>query len=371
MATARRDYYEILGVARGCSEEDIRRAFRRLARLHHPDVNRDDGAEERFKEINEAYEILSDPEKRQRYDAFGHAGVEGATGFSTGFGPFADLFESFFGTDLGRERTGPARGSDLRLELEIDFLEAVFGVDKKIRVPREQVCSRCGGEGAEPGSKASTCDRCGGSGEVRTVQNTFFGRVINAGTCPRCHGAGRVVESPCTRCRGAGREQAVGELTVAIPPGIDSGQQLRLSGEGEAGLRGGPAGHLYVLVRVRAHEVFQRRGSDVLYGLRVSPSLAALGGEVEVPTVDGPAKATVPAGTQDGAVLRLRGKGIARLGASGRGDQLLVVSVVVPTRLSSKERKLWEELRAVSREPDRDPAEKGLLERLKEKLGGQ
>lgn len=370
MATAKRDFYAVLGVGRDASDEDIRRAFRRLAREHHPDVNAHDGAEQRFKEINEAYEILSDPERRQRYDAFGHAGVDaGATNFTTGFGPFVDLFESFFGTDL-RRSSGPLRGSDLRLDLEVDFLEAVFGVDKSVEVPREQLCSRCGGEGAEPGSRATRCERCNGSGEIRTVQNTFFGRVINAGTCPRCGGAGRVVETPCTRCRGSGREHVVRQLTITIPPGIDDGQQLRLSGEGEAGLRGGPPGSLYVLVRVRPHPVFERRGLDIVYELRLSPALAALGGEVEIPTVDGVARVTVPAATQHGLVLRLRAKGVPRLQGSGRGDQLVVVSVVVPKHLSARERQLWQELRTLGKEPERSAAEKGLLDHLRDILRG-
>src|SRR5438093_5766946 len=218
MATTKRDLYEILGVARAANDEEIRRAFRRLARQYHPDVNGEDGAELRFKEINEAYEILSDPEKRQRYDAFGHAGIDATIGgFSGGFSPFTDLFESFFGADVRRSSTGAIRGSDLRTDVEIEFLEAVFGVDKKIEVVREQLCTRCGGSGGEPGTKTSACDRCGGSGEVRTVQNTFFGRVVSSAQCPRCHGAGRIVETPCTRCRGAGRERTARELTITIP----------------------------------------------------------------------------------------------------------------------------------------------------------
>lgn len=354
MATAKRDLYEVLGVSRDATDEDIRRAFRRLARQYHPDVNRDDGAELRFKEVNEAYEILSDPEKRQRYDAFGHAGVDASAGMGggSGFGPFADLFESFFGTDLGRSRAGPVRGSDLRMEVEVDFLEAVFGAEKTVNVPREQLCSRCGGNGAEPGTKAKTCDRCGGSGEVRSVQNTFFGRVMSSGPCPRCGGAGTVVETPCTKCRGAGREHVVKQLTVNIPAGIDDGQQMRLTGEGEAGYRGGPPGNLFVLVHVRPHERFQRRGSDILYELRVSPAMAALGGEVEVRTVDGAEKVKIGSGTQHATVVRLKGRGVPRLGGSGRGDELVVVSVVIPKKLSGAQKKLWEELRRVAKEPE-------------------
>lgn len=352
MATAKRDLYEILGLARGASDEEIRRAYRRLARQYHPDVNQDSGTELRFKEVNEAYEILSDPDKRQRYDAFGHAGVDATAGggFSGGFSPFADLFESFFGTEVRRSNAGPSRGSDLRVEVEIDFLQAVFGIDRKVEVAREQLCSRCGGTGAEPGTKTSACDRCQGSGEVRNVQNTLFGRVVSSATCPKCHGVGHLVDTPCTKCRGAAREEATSQLTVTIPPGIDDGQQLRLTGEGEAGYRGGPPGNLYVLVRVRAHAQFQRRGSDIVYELAISPAIATLGAEVEVPTVDGSERVKVPAGTQQATILRLRGKGVPRLGSAGRGDELIVVNVVIPKKLSGHERKLWEELRSAAKE---------------------
>ena len=371
MATTKGDLYEILGVPRDASDEEIRRAFRRLARQYHPDVNKGDGAEQRFKEINAAYEILSDPEKRQRYDAFGLAGVDvgAGVGFSGGFGAFTDLFETFFGTDL-RRRTGPARGSDLRMDLEIDFLQAVFGGDTKIEVAREQLCSRCGGSGAEPGTRSRRCDRCDGAGEVRAVQNTIFGRVMSAVPCPRCNGEGRVHDQHCSRCRGSGREQAARTLTVTLPAGIDDGQQLRLSGEGEAGHRGGPPGDLYVQVRVRPHPVFKRHANDIVYELRVSPALAALGGSVEIPTVDGPQTIDVPAGTQHASLLRVRGKGVPRLGSSGRGDEVVVVNIVVPTRLSANERKLWEQLRATTPEPDRAAAEKGLFDHLKDVFRG-
>jgi molecular chaperone DnaJ len=256
------------------------------------------------------------------------------------------------------------------MELELDFLEAVFGGDRKLEVGREQLCARCGGAGAEPGTKSKTCDRCGGAGEVRTVQNTIFGRVMSAAPCPRCNGEGRVHEQHCARCRGTGREHATRELTLTVPAGIDDGQQLRLTGEGEAGFRGGPPGDLYVQIHVRPHPVFQRRGHDLIYELRASPALAALGGTVDVPTVDGMQSIEVPAGTQHASLLRLRGKGVPRLGSSSRGDQIVVINVTVPTKLSAKERKLWEELREVSGEPDRAPAEKGLLDHLKDVFRG-
>lgn len=368
MATARRDYYEVLGVGRDADDEDIRRAFRRLARQYHPDVNREPGAEQRFKDVNEAYEVLSDPEKRQRYDAFGHAGVDGGagTGFP-GFTTFADLFESFFGTDLRRRaRRGSARGADLRVQVEIDFLDAVKGAERTLRLEREQACSRCGGSGAEPGSSRTTCRTCRGSGEVRSVQSSLFGRIVNVSTCPSCAGEGTVAERPCGRCGGSGREAATRELAVTIPAGIDDGQQLRVAGEGEAGDRGGGVGDLYVLVRVRPHPFFARRGLDVLYELRLSPALAALGGEVEVPTVDGPHTLTVPAGTQHGTVLRVRGRGVPRIHGGARGDQLVIAAIVVPTKLTAKERKAWDDVKASGEEPERHAEEKSFLERLKE-----
>lgn len=368
----KREYYEVLGVRRDATDEDIRRAFRRLARQYHPDVNKDPDAEARFKEVNEAYEVLSDPEKRERYDAFGHAGLDGiaAPDFAAGFGAFTDLFESFFGTDLRRERRGPARGADLRVELEIDLLEAVHGTEKKVRVPREQLCSRCHGERAEPGTARASCRTCGGTGEVRTVRSSLFGRIVNVATCPSCGGEGEIITTPCTQCGGTGRERVVRELSISVPAGIDDGQQLRVSGEGEAGTRGGPPGSLYVLVRVRPHPLFERRGQDLRYELRLSPALAVLGGEVEVPTVDGPERVRIPPGTQHGELLRLRGKGVPRLGGGGRGDQIVLTRILLPTKLSSRERKLWQELRSASAEPERRAEEKSFLERLKDVLGG-
>jgi molecular chaperone DnaJ len=371
VATVKRDYYEILGVGRTASDDEIRRAFRSLARRYHPDVNKDEAAAEMFKQINEAYEVLSDPDKRQRYDMFGHAGVEGAgVGFSGGFGPFADLFATFFGGEtLRRERTGPVRGSDLRLTLEIEFLDAIFGTEKQVSVPREQACSRCDGTGAEPGTKRSQCSTCRGSGEVRSVQNSIFGRVVNVVTCPRCGGQGQIIETPCATCGGVGREQVTRELTITIPAGIDDGQQLRISAEGEGGERGGRSGDLYVLIRVRSHRVFERRGLDVVYELPMSPALAVLGGDVEVPTVDGGHTLKVPPGTQTGSVLRIRGKGVPQLGGSGRGDQLVVTRIVVPTHMSAKERKLWQELSGTAKEPER-AGEEGLLGRIRDAFRG-
>src|SRR5438309_7052019 len=290
------DSYDLLGVPRNASDEQIRSAYRRLARQYHPDVNKADDASERFKQITEAYEILTDPQRRQRYDMFGST--------SGGFGDFGigDLFETFFGGDLRRrEPRGPMRGADLRMEIEIDLLDAVQGRERVINVPRLETCERCRGSGAEPGSSISTCATCNGRGEVRQVQQSVFGRFVNVSTCPRCGGSGKTVDKLCAQCRREGRERADREITLTILSGIDDGQQLRVAGEGEAGMRGGPTGDLYVLIRLKEHQLFRREGDDLVHLARISPAQAALGDEIRVPTIDGGgAKVRVPAGAQHG-----------------------------------------------------------------------
>src|SRR6266850_8458507 len=320
------DYYALLGVSRQATDEQIRSAYRKLARQYHPDVNSASDAAERFKAPTEAYEVLTDPERRQRYDMFGSA-----TGGIGDFG-IGDLFETFFGGDLRRrEPRGPMRGADLRMEIEIDLLDAVQGRERIITVPRLETCERCKGSGAEPGSSISTCATCNGRGEVRQVQQSVFGRFVNVSTCPRCGGAGKTVDKVCTRCRGEGRERKDKELELTLPPGIDDGQQLRVAGEGEAGLRSGPSGDLYVLIRIKEHDLFRREGDDLVHVLRISPAQASLGEELAVPTIDGVESAVrVPAGSQHGQMVRLRGKGVPHLGSSGRGDQLVYLDVAVP-----------------------------------------
>src|SRR5256885_11516835 len=300
------DYYALLGVARGATDEQIRSAYRRLARQYHPDVNKADDAAERFKQITEAYEVLTDPQRRQRYDMFG-SGTGGIGAFGIG-----DLFETFFGGDLRRrEARGPMRGADLRMEIEIDLLDAVQGRERVITVPRLETCERCHGNGAEPGTATSTCSTCNGRGEVRQVQQSVFGRFVNVSTCPRCGGAGKTVDKVCTRCRGEGRERKERDLSLNVPAGIDDGQQLRVAGEGEAGMRGGPSGDLYVLIRLKDHPRFKREGDDLIHVLRISPAQAALGDELDVPTIEGErAKVHVPAGAQHGQSVRLRGTGV-------------------------------------------------------------
>lgn len=364
MDVARTDHYAVLGVARGASADEIRSAYRKLARQHHPDVSSAGDAAERFKEISQAYEILSDAEKRQRYDMFG----ESELGEMSGFG-IDDLFNTFFGGSRRRER-GPVRGADLRLQLELPLEEAVRGVEKTVRVPRQETCEHCNGSGAEPGSKASTCAACNGRGEVRQVQQSVFGRFVTVATCPRCGGAGRSVDRVCTTCRGEGRMQAEREVAVSIPAGIDDGQQIRIGGEGESGMRGGPPGDLYVLVRLREHELFRRDGDDLIHVLRITPAQAALGDLVNVPTIDGEETSVrIPSGAQHGQAVRVRGKGVPRLHASGRGDQFVYLEVMIPRSLSTEERTLYQKLRAIRSAPEEDKDD-GILGKVRDAFGG-
>jgi molecular chaperone DnaJ len=346
---AKRDYYEVLGVPRDADANTIKSAYRKLARQYHPDVNKDAEASERLKEINEAYEVLSDADKRQSYDRFGHAAAQGGFGGAGtygGFGGFGDIFEEFFG-GFGGTRTaprGPVRGDDLRYDMDITFEEAVFGTEKEIEVPRLETCPQCQGTGAEPGTKPIRCPQCNGTGEVRRAQQTILGQFVSVTTCPRCNGEREIVTSPCTMCRGEKRVHRTRKLSVAIPAGVDDGMRIRLSGEGEAGERGGPSGSLYVVLRVKPHPLFRRQESDILLEYPVSIVQAALGAEVKVPTLDGGAALTIPAGTQHGAVFRLRGKGVPMLRSNKRGDQLVTLRVVVPEKLTEKQRKLLQEL---------------------------
>ncbi|ERN40733.1 chaperone protein DnaJ [Rubidibacter lacunae KORDI 51-2] len=355
------DYYEMLGVARDASKDEIKRAFRELARRYHPDVNKDSGAEERFKEINRAYEVLSEPEMRARYDRFGEAGVSGAAGAS-GFqdmgdvGGFADLFETIFsgfggmGTAAGggsstRRRSSQVRGDDLRLDLRLEFREAVFGGEKEIRIPHMENCETCKGSGAKPGTSASTCSTCNGTGQVRRATRTPFGSFAQVATCPNCNGEGRVIEEKCETCNGVGRRQVRKKLKVTIPAGVDNGTRLRVAGEGDAGLRGGPSGDLYVFLNIAEDAEFERDGTDIHSELRVSYLQAILGCHNEVKTVDGPEELAIPPGTQPGTVLRLEGKGVPKLGNSvSRGDHLITVQVEIPTRLEREEREALEKL---------------------------
>ncbi len=374
MATAKRDYYDILGVARTAEENELRRAFRKLARDYHPDVSKADDAEQRFKEVNEAYEVLSDPQKRRVYDQFGHAGVSGQFNGAddpAGYGAFNDIFEqfgSFFGGAATGARRGPQRGADLRYDLSITFEEAAFGVEKSLDIPRSETCETCRGSGAEPNTEAVRCPQCNGSGEVRRVQQSVFGQFVNVTACSRCGGEGKIISHPCKTCHGEGRTRTTRSLKVKVPAGVDNGQQIRLSGEGESGPKGGPPGNLYVVLEVKAHRYFKRDGSDVYYELPISFPQAALGDTVEVPTLDGADKVQIQPGVQTGKQIRLRDKGIPHLRGMGRGDQYVVLKVKTPGALSARERELYEELAHIS-EKEGERGERGFFDRVKDTLG--
>jgi molecular chaperone DnaJ len=348
MATTERDFYVILGVERTATDAEIKRAFRKLAQQWHPDVNTDPAAQEQFKEINEAYQVLSDPDRRSRYDTFGRAGVEGGAGGTgagfEGFGGFSDIFDAFFGGGAGAgsaRRGRPQPGADLRYDLRITFEEAVQGTEKEIEFTVLQACETCGGNGAKPGTEPITCPQCNGRGEVRSVRQTMLGQMVNVSACPRCHGEGKIVETPCETCRGDGRTERKRTLRVTIPAGIDEGHQIRLSNEGEVGPRGGPAGSLYVAVHVQPHPSLTREGTELFYDAEISIAQAALGTKITVPTVEGQEEVEIKAGTQPNTEIRLRGKGVPHLRRAGqRGDLHVMVDVIVPTKLSKKAREL-------------------------------
>ena len=356
------DYYQILGVSRDASKEELKRSYRRLARKYHPDVNKEAGAEERFKEINRAYEVLSEPETRSRYDRFGEAGVSsgaGASGFEYGdMGGFADIFESIFngfggagGPSASRRRTGPVRGDDLRLDLKLEFREAVFGGEKQIRIPHLETCQVCNGSGAKPGTGSSTCSTCNGVGQVKRATRTPFGSFAQVSSCPTCNGTGVVIEAKCEACNGAGRKQETKKLKITIPPGVDNGTRLRVSGEGDAGVRNGTAGDLYVYLFVESDKEFTREGINISSEISISYLQAILGCRLEVPTVDGTEEITIPAGTQPNRVLVLENKGVPKLGNPvSRGNHLITVKVEIPTKLNAEEKELLEKLATIKGE---------------------
>ncbi|ACK69023.1 chaperone protein DnaJ [Gloeothece citriformis PCC 7424] len=349
------DYYEILGVSRDANKDEIKRAYRRLARKYHPDVNKEIGAEERFKEINRAYEILSEPETRARYDRFGEAGVSSGagSGFEYGdMGGIADIFETIFsgfggmGTGTSsRRRTGPVRGDDLRLDFKLNFREAVFGGEKEIRIRHLETCQVCEGSGAKPGTGSRTCSTCSGSGQVRRATRTPFGTFAQVSVCPTCNGSGEVIEEKCEACGGSGRKQETKKLKITIPAGVDNGTRLRVSREGDAGQRGGPPGDLYVYLSVETDEEFQREGIDIKSEISISYLQAILGCRLSVNTVDGPEEITIEPGTQPNTVLTLPNRGVPKLGNPvARGDHLITINVSIPTRVNPEERELLEKL---------------------------
>ncbi|MEN6413313.1 MAG: molecular chaperone DnaJ [Veillonellales bacterium] len=379
---SKRDYYEVLGVAKTASDEEVKKAFRKMARKYHPDVNRDDpkAAEEKFKEVNEAYEVLSNAERRAQYDQFGHAAFDGTGGGQSGFGGFSsaggginDIFDMFFGGQTGfgfggGRQAGPEKGSDLRFDMEISFNEAAFGVETEIQLPRTEDCSVCHGSGAAAGTHPETCPQCKGTGQVQVMQNTPFGRMVNVKTCDRCQGTGHIVRTPCKECHGQGKVRVKRKIKIKIPPGVDNGSRLRVAHEGEAGMRGGPPGDLYVYIFVKPHKLFTREGSDVICEVPISFVQAALGDEIEVPTLDGKVKLRIPEGTQSATTFRLRDKGIPHLRGNGRGDQHVRIKVLTPQKLNEKQREILQEF-AKATGDNISPEEKTFFKKVKDAFG--
>ncbi|NJK80175.1 MAG: molecular chaperone DnaJ [Chloroflexaceae bacterium] len=370
--STKRDYYEVLGVQRGASPEEIKKAFRRLARQYHPDVNKEPDAENKFKEINEAYEVLSDSQKRAVYDRFGHnmpgTGGVGVDPFGAGVDPFSTIFETFFGGVGGRSRGGPIRGADLRYAMPLSFEEAVFGTEKEIEYRRLETCTACQGSGAEPGTEPTRCPRCSGSGEIRQRIAPF--NMVTVTTCDMCGGSGVVIPIPCRTCSGEGRIRQSRKIKVRVPAGVDADSQIRISGEGDAGPRGGPYGNLYVTLDIQPHPYFVRENNNVVMELRLNVAQATLGDEVSVPTLEGEEKLRIPPGTQTGQVFRLRNKGVPFLRQNGRGDQVVVARVVVPTKLTDQQRKLFQELaKTMDPESVSEDRDDSFFGRLKDALG--
>lgn len=379
---SKRDYYEVLGVSKTATQDELKKAYRKLARKYHPDLNKDnEEAAEKFKECNEAYSVLSDDQKRAQYDQFGHAAFEnggmgggGGFGGAGGFGGFGgsgmeDIFDMFFGGQGGRggnrAKSGPQRGADLRFDLEISFEEAAFGLEKEINLYRDETCDHCHGEGAEPGSKVESCPECNGTGYVRFTQNTMFGQMVNERPCSRCKGEGKIISEPCKECRGKGTVKRNKKLKVKIPAGVDNGSRLRVSGEGEAGAKGGPSGDLYVYLYVKPHKFFERDGTTVLCEVPINIVQATLGADIKVPTLDGQVTMKIPEGTQPGKVLRLKGKGIPSLRGGSRGDQLVRIKVVVPTKLSDKQKDALRKFADISKD-NINPEEKSFMDKVKD-----
>lgn len=370
----KRDYYEVLQVERTCTQVEIKAAFRKLARKYHPDVNKEPDAEERFKEINEAFMVLSDEQKRSVYDRYGHEGLRSTGGMPdwNTVDPF-DIFEQFFGGFGGftsrQRRNAPRRGKDLYYSLTLEFEETASGVDKEINITRDEVCDRCNSSGAEPGTKPQTCSTCQGRGEIRQTRQTFLGSMVQVTACPECQGEGTVITEKCKQCSGRGYERKTVTKTIPVPAGVDDGTQIRLAGEGQPGTHGGPRGNLFIEIKVKPHKFFRRRKDDVLLDLNINVAQATLGAKITVPTLDGEEKLVIPSGTQPGKVFRLRNKGIPHLRSNGRGDQLVIINVDIPAKLTAEQRQLFEQL-ADTLGSEVLPQERSFLDILKDVLGG-
>ncbi|WP_010495624.1 molecular chaperone DnaJ [Paenibacillus elgii] len=369
---SKRDYYEVLGVGKDASQEDIKKAYRKLARQYHPDVNKADDAESKFKEAKEAYDVLSDDQKKAQYDRFGHVDPnQGMGGGFNGadFGGFGDIFDMFFGGGQRRNPNAPQRGNDLQYTLTIEFKEAVFGKKTDIHIPRTETCDTCQGSGAKPGTKPETCGVCHGSGQQEVVQNTAFGRIVNRRVCSACQGQGRIIKDKCGTCHGSGKVKKQRTISLNIPAGVDDGAQLRVTGEGEAGTRGGPPGDLYVVIRVKSHEFFEREGDDIYCEVPLTFAQAALGDEIEIPTLTEKVKLKIPAGTQTDTYFRLKGKGVPRLRGYGQGDQHVKVVVVTPTNMNDEQRELLREFARLSGEHTHEQNQ-SIFERMKKAFLG-
>lgn len=371
----KRDYYEVLGLTKSASKDDIKKAYRKLSKQYHPDLNKEPGADEKFKEIAEAYEVLSDDQKKARYDQFGHedpnAGFGGGGFGGGGFGGFEDIFSSFFGGGGRRQDpNAPRKGDDLQYRMNIKFEEAIFGKETEIEIPKDETCDTCHGSGAKSGTKPETCSTCNGAGQVNQAVDTPFGRMMNRRTCSTCHGTGKIIKEKCSTCRGEGKVQKRKKIKVTIPAGVDDGQQIRVTGQGEPGINGGPAGDLYIMFRVQGHNEFERDGDDIYYELKLTFPQAALGDEIEVPTVHGKVKLRIPAGTQSGAQFRLKDKGVKNVHGYGTGNQYVTVKVVTPEKVTERQKQLLREFAEISGDI---PEEQGssLFDKIKKKFQGE
>lgn len=373
---AKKDYYETLGVDKKASIDEIKKAYRKLALKYHPDRNSSNKeAEKKFKEINEAYQVLSDSEKRARYDQYGSA--DGFGGFDTGgfqgrgfsdFGDFGDIFDSFFGNRSGRQAGSnrAQRGANLRYNLKVSFTDAAFGKETKIEVPIWETCSKCKGNGAEPGTSVETCPNCKGSGEIRNAQSTLFGQFVNVQTCPRCNGEGKIIKEPCKQCNGSGKIKKKKLVKVKIPAGVETGHRLRMTGMGEPGEKGGPSGDLYIIIYIEPHKIFSREGIDITCSHSISFVKAALGGEISVPTLEDNVTMKIPAGTQSNTVFRLKGKGVYRLGTNHRGNEYVKIVVKIPNKMSHRQKKLLFEYAKLDGENMEKIGEKGFFDKIKD-----
>lgn len=367
---SKRDYYEILGIDRNATKDDIRKAYRKLARKYHPDVSKEENAEAKFIEVKEAYEVLNDEQKRAQYDQFGHAGPQSQGFGGGGFSGFDDIFDMFFGGGRSRDPNAPRQGNDLQYTMTLKFEEAIFGKETEITLPKEEECDTCHGSGAKPGTRPETCSHCGGSGQLNVEQNTAIGRVVNRRACHYCQGKGKIIEDPCTTCDGKGRVNKQTKVKVSIPAGIDDGQQIRIGGKGEPGINGGPPGDLFVVIQVEPHDFFHREGDDIYVEMPLTFAQAALGDEVEVPTVHGKVSIKIPAGTQTGKTFRLRGKGSPNVRGYGQGDQRVKVRVVTPTKLSKEQKDILREFNQTEDNAPISEEEDSLFKRFKKAFKG-